>query len=139
MRMSMSFNSDVSVNNGYQLQLNKVSAPTVSSSSTYGNGSSNQVIMSNGTTVFWGSCPRIVKSEELGAKATITATLENYHNYFLSIARSATSNGYFAILAPNGILNAIAANSNYTVTISNRSLSVKNETSTAVQLTLIEL
>ena len=38
---------------GANLKLNKISAPTSSGGSTYGNGSSGQILKSNGTTVYW--------------------------------------------------------------------------------------
>lgn len=46
---------DVKINNGYYLKLNKISAPTSSNGTTYGYGSSGQVLKSNGTTVYWAS------------------------------------------------------------------------------------
>ena len=52
--MAMTFDTDVTVNAGKAFQLNKVSAPTTSGGSTYGNGSNGQILKSNGTTVYWG-------------------------------------------------------------------------------------
>ena len=40
---------------GANLKLDKISAPTSSGGTTYGNGSNGQVLKSNGTTVYWAS------------------------------------------------------------------------------------
>ena len=50
---SGSFTNGVSV--GGELKFNKISAPTASGGTTYGNGTSGQVLKSNGTTVYWAS------------------------------------------------------------------------------------
>ena len=50
---SASFTNGISV--GGELILNKISAPTASGGTTYGNGTSGQVLKSNGTTVYWAS------------------------------------------------------------------------------------
>ena len=46
-------NGDFTINSGKTLKFNKISAPTSSNGTTYGNGSSGQVLKSNGTTVYW--------------------------------------------------------------------------------------
>ena len=51
--MSMTFDTNVVVNNGKSVQTNKVLAPTASGGSTYGAGTSGQVLTSNGTGVYW--------------------------------------------------------------------------------------
>ena len=53
--MSMTFGTEVIISSGQQLKFNKVSAPTTSGGTTYGNGSSGQVLKSNATTVYWAS------------------------------------------------------------------------------------
>lgn len=50
---SASFTNGVSV--GGELKFNKISAPTASGGTTYGNGTNGQVLKSNGTTVYWAS------------------------------------------------------------------------------------
>jgi hypothetical protein len=50
---SSSFTNGVTV--GGELKFNKISAPTASGGTTYGNGTSGQVLKSNGTTVYWAS------------------------------------------------------------------------------------
>lgn len=50
--VTMSGGVDVTGNN---LKLNKISAPTSSGGTTYGTGSSGQVLKSNGSTVYWAS------------------------------------------------------------------------------------
>ena len=47
------FTGAVTINAGVNLKFNKIQAPTSSGGSTYGNGSSGQVLKSNGTTVYW--------------------------------------------------------------------------------------
>ena len=70
--MSMNFATDIVVNNGQSVQTNKVLAPTASGGSTYGAGSSGQVLTSNGTNVYWAT------SEASGAKIiTISGTVTN--------------------------------------------------------------
>ena len=46
---------NITINNGYYLKLNKISAPTSSNGTTYGYGSNGQVLKSNGSTVYWAS------------------------------------------------------------------------------------
>lgn len=46
---------DLQVLEGFHLKTNKIYAPTSSNGSTYGYGSSGQVLKSNGTTVYWAS------------------------------------------------------------------------------------
>jgi hypothetical protein len=52
---SLSCSGNITVNNGYYLKLNKISAPTSSNGTTYGYGSNGQVLKSNGSTVYWAS------------------------------------------------------------------------------------
>ena len=47
------FTGAVTINAGVNLKFNKIQAPTTSGGSTYGNGSSGQVLKSNGSTVYW--------------------------------------------------------------------------------------
>ena len=51
--MSMTFATDVVIQNGQTIQTNKVLAPTTSGGSTYGAGTSGQVLTSNGTGTYW--------------------------------------------------------------------------------------
>ena len=51
--MSMTFATDVVVNNGNYVQTNKVLAPTTSGGSTYGAGSNGQVLTSSGSGTYW--------------------------------------------------------------------------------------
>ena len=53
--MSMTFDTDVVVNNGKSVQTNKVLAPTESGGSTYGAGTSGQVLTSSGSGTYWGT------------------------------------------------------------------------------------
>lgn len=54
---AMSFDADgnISLVTGGTVKLNKLSIPTTSGGSTYGAGTSGQVLKTNGTTVYWGS------------------------------------------------------------------------------------
>ena len=40
-----------------KVQTNVLNAPTTSGGTTYGVGTSGQVLMTNGTTVYWGTLP----------------------------------------------------------------------------------
>lgn len=51
--MGMTFATDVIVDNGKSVKLNKILAPTSSGGSTYGAGTSGQTLRSNGTNVYW--------------------------------------------------------------------------------------
>lgn len=52
--MAMTFATDVNTN-GYTLKANKVSAPTTSGGTTYGLGTSGNVLKSNGSSCYWGT------------------------------------------------------------------------------------
>lgn len=52
--MSMTFATNVVIDDGQSVQTNKVLAPTASGGSTYGVGTSGQVLKTNGTNVYWG-------------------------------------------------------------------------------------
>lgn len=51
--MAFTFDTDVTLNSGKILQTNTVKLPTESGGSTYGTGSSGQILMSNGSGVYW--------------------------------------------------------------------------------------
>lgn len=70
--MAMTFATDVNTN-GYTLKFNKVSAPTASGGTSYGTGSSGQVLKSNGTTVYWANdnnTPTAITNDEIDALFT---------------------------------------------------------------------
>lgn len=104
--MSMTFATDVVVNNGNSVQTNKVLAPTTSGGSTYGAGSSGQVLTSNGTGTYWAnpSGGATVSSGTLAAGSWTSATpptqtipmtgVTASNNIIVSIASTATSAQY---------------------------------------------
>lgn len=47
------------------LQTNTIKAPSTSGGSTYSTGTSGQVLMTNGTSVYWGSLPEFVNGDVL--------------------------------------------------------------------------
>lgn len=51
----MTFDTNVVVNNGKSVQTNKMLAPTESGGSTYGAGTSGQVLTSSGSGAYWGT------------------------------------------------------------------------------------
>ena len=51
--------ADFATENSVTLKFNKLNIPTASGGSTYGAGTSGQVLTSNGTTVYWGSASAI--------------------------------------------------------------------------------
>ena len=53
--MAMTFDTDVTVNNTRILKADTINIPITSGGSTYGAGTSGQVIKTNGTTVYWGT------------------------------------------------------------------------------------
>lgn len=55
--MSMTFDTPIVINAGKNLQTNKINLPTAPNGSTYGPGSNGQVILSNGTSTYWGDNP----------------------------------------------------------------------------------
>ena len=51
--MAMTFATDVIINNGQSVKTNKILAPTSSGGSTYGVGTTGQVLKSNGSNAYW--------------------------------------------------------------------------------------
>lgn len=74
--MSMNFDTDVVVNNGKSVKTNKVLAPTESGGSTYGAGTSGQVLTSDGTGTYWANAggDSTVSSGTLAAGSWTSAT-----------------------------------------------------------------
>ena len=108
--MSMTFATDVIIQNGQTIQTNKVLAPTSSGGSTYGAGSSGQVLTSNGTGSYWATAGgSTVSSGTLAAGSWTSATpptqtisvtgVTASNNIIVSIASTATSAQYAAAAA----------------------------------------
>ena len=57
--MSMTFATDVVVDSGNSIKTKKILAPTTSGGSTYGVGSNEQVLKSNGTDTYWGDASAV--------------------------------------------------------------------------------
>ena len=102
--MSMTFATDVVVSNGNSVQTNKVLAPTTSGGSTYGAGTSGQVLTSNGTGAYWanasGGAPTTLSltaaagswSSATPPTQTLTATgVTSSNTIIVGLADSATS------------------------------------------------
>lgn len=51
--MALTFNTDVTINGSKVLKADTINVPTSSGGSTYGPGTSGQVLKTNGTTVYW--------------------------------------------------------------------------------------
>ena len=51
--MAMTFSTDVVIDPSNTIQTKAIQAPITSGGSTYGAGSSGQVLKSNGTSVYW--------------------------------------------------------------------------------------
>ena len=51
--MALTFDVDITVNPGKILKFNKINAPTSSDGSSYSAGTNEQVLKSNGTTIYW--------------------------------------------------------------------------------------
>lgn len=110
--MSMTFATDVVVNNGNSVQTNKVLAPTTSGGSTYGAGSNGQVLTSNGTNAYWanasgGGSSALALTLAAGSwtsatppTQTVTATgVTSSNNIIVGLASTATSAQYAAAAA----------------------------------------
>ena len=68
--MAMTFDTDVTLNAAKVLKFNTVNAPTTSGGTTYGPGSSGQVLKSNGTTMYWANSNEIVYSSSQPSNPT---------------------------------------------------------------------
>lgn len=110
--MSMNFATNVVIQNGQTIQTNKVLAPTSSGGSTYGAGTSGQVLTSDGTGTYWanaGGGGSTVSSGTLAAGSWTSATpptqtisvtgVTASNNIIVSIASTATSAEYAAAAA----------------------------------------
>jgi len=86
--MSMTFNTQIiaargeEVSAGQVLKLNTINAPTASGGTTYGPGTSGQVLKSNGTTIYWTS------DSDNDTKVTQAAAITTNANYPMILAYS---------------------------------------------------
>lgn len=84
--MAMTFDTPVVINTGKSLQTNKFNLPTTSNGSTYGPGTSGQVIKSNGTSVYWAA------DSNTDTKVTQTNNTSNAtYNVLFSVDASTTT------------------------------------------------
>ena len=88
--MSMTFATDVIVDTGgNSIKTNKVLAPTASGGTTYGAGSSGQVLKSNGTNVYWASDNN---SDTQVTQTNVTSSTTNeYRRVLLSASANNTT------------------------------------------------
>ena len=68
--MSMNFITDIIVNSNNSIQTKKIKAPTSSGGSTYGLGTSGQVLTTNGSSVYWKACESIASRPQYQAGVT---------------------------------------------------------------------
>lgn len=79
--MSMTFATDVNVDAGKQIQINKISAPTASGGTTYSNGTSGQVLKSDGTNIYWASDSNSDTKVQQSAVITTNGAYSVLHAY----------------------------------------------------------
>lgn len=88
-----------------QIQISKIQAPTTASGTTYGAGSSGQALLSNGTTVYWGT-PTSDISFDYGETLPSSAS---EGDIFFQLSSATNSD----IKATKVMTTAATANSNY--------------------------
>ena len=86
------------------LQTNKLLIPTASGGSTYGVGTDNYVIKSNGTTVYWGTAGTVTRVQ-VGATAPVVSSTSTAQSSTLSTTIS-LANGYGDTKNPYGTKTA---------------------------------
>ena len=127
--MAMIFDTDVTVSSGKSLQANKLMAPTTDGGTTYGAGSSGNLLKSNGTNIFWGADKTEYISKFEKASATShSITIPNSSEHYIIATTNNSTIYYIGILvvASNGNVSKvdISRGSGATVSTSANTLTI---------------
>ena len=126
--MSMTFATDVVIQNGQTIQTNKVLAPTSSGGSTYGAGTSGQVLTSNGTNSYWANAS--------GGSAPTTFSLTAAAGSWTSATHPTQTLSATGVTASNTIIVGLASDATDAQIEAARTASIRCTAQSAGEITL---